>query len=154
MLTRLRAVFASLNAHDVKYVTIGGIAAVLHGVPRATFDLDILIEASPENAERLLQALQEAGLGTASLITPGELLDQVITVFNDRVRIDVQTATPGLDFEHAWRRRQTVDHHGQRLYIVSREDLIAAKRAAGRQVDLEDVRLLDATKQDRADENP
>jgi hypothetical protein len=50
MLNRLQAVFASLHAHEVKYVGIGGIAAVLHGVPRATFDLDILIEASPENA--------------------------------------------------------------------------------------------------------
>ena len=65
MLNRLQGVFASLQRHKVRYVVIGGIAAVLHGVPRATFDLDILIEATPENAQRLLQALLEAGLGTA-----------------------------------------------------------------------------------------
>jgi hypothetical protein len=51
----------------VRYVVIGGIASILHGVPRATFDLDILIEATPENAQRLLDALLEAGLATASL---------------------------------------------------------------------------------------
>ena len=43
MLNRLQGVFSSFQAHQVKYVVIGGIAAVLHGVPRATFDLDILI---------------------------------------------------------------------------------------------------------------
>jgi len=54
MLNQLRDVFASFQKHEVKYVVIGGIAAVLHGVPRATFDLDILIEAKPDNAQRFL----------------------------------------------------------------------------------------------------
>jgi len=66
VLNRLRDVFASFQAHDVRYVVIGGIAAVLHGVPRATFDLDMLIEATEANAERLLQALRTAGFGTAA----------------------------------------------------------------------------------------
>ena len=50
MLNQLRDVFVSFQKYEVKYVVIGGIAAVLHGVPRATFDLDILIEATPDNA--------------------------------------------------------------------------------------------------------
>ena len=65
MLNRLQGVFRSLRRHDVKYVVIGGIAAVLHGVPRATFDLDILIEAMPENAQRLLDALLDERFSTA-----------------------------------------------------------------------------------------
>lgn len=56
MLNLLKDVFASLQRHKVRYLVIGGIAAVLHGVPRATFDLDILIEAKPENAKNLLEA--------------------------------------------------------------------------------------------------
>jgi len=143
MLNRLRGVFASLQAHEVKYVVIGGIAAVLHGVPRATFDLDILIEATAENAQRLLEALMAAGLGTASLITAEELLGNEITVFKDRLRIDVQTRTPGLEFGEAWQNRETMEYRGQAFHVVSREDLIASKRAAGREVDLEDVRLLE-----------
>src|SRR5436190_19423887 len=105
MLIRLRDVFSSLQARDVRYVIIGGIAAVLHGVPRATFDLDILIEASPDNAQHLLDALTEANFATALLITADELIAQEITIFKDRVRIDVQTSTPGIGFEEAWHNR-------------------------------------------------
>ena len=143
MLNRLADVFASFQKHEVKYLVIGGIATVLHGVPRATFDLDILIEATPENAQRLLKALLEAGLGTASLTTAEEILANEITVFSDRVRIDVQTSTPGLNFKQAWKRRKSVNYQGQDLYVASKEDLISSKRAAGRDVDLEDVRLLE-----------
>jgi hypothetical protein len=122
---------------------IGGIAAVLHGVPRATFGFDILIDAKHDNAKNLLDALLEAKLGTASLTTPEELLSQEITIFKDRVRIDVQTFTPGLKFEEAWERRETMKYQDQEFYVASREDLISSKRAAGRRVDLEDVRLLE-----------
>ena len=76
MLNLLRDVFASLQRHEVRYLVIGGIASVLYGVPRATFDLDMLIEDTPVNARRLLDALLEAGLGTATLITVEELLAQ------------------------------------------------------------------------------
>ncbi|MFZ5821239.1 MAG: nucleotidyltransferase [Chloroflexota bacterium] len=143
MLNLLKDVFASLQRHKVRYIVIGGIAAVLHGVPRATFDLDILIEAKPENAKNLLEAFLAAGLGTAALTTPEGLLSQEITIFKDRVRIDVQTSTPGLKFEEAWERRETMEFQEQEFYVASREDLISSKRAAGRPIDLEDVRLLE-----------
>jgi hypothetical protein len=142
MLNRLQTVFASLHSHHVKYVVIGGIAAVLYGVPRATFDLDILIEATPENASRLLEALLEAGLGTAALTTTENVLANEITVFNDRVRIDAQTSTPGLQFADAWKNRATMNYQGQEFYVVSLDDLIASKSAAARPVDLEDVKML------------
>jgi hypothetical protein len=122
---------------------IGGIAAVLYGVPRATFDLDILIEATPENTRRLLDALLDAGMGTASLTNVDEILSNEITIFKDRVRIDVKTSTPGLRFKDAWKRRKTMEYQGQLFYVASREDLISSKRATGRDVDLEDVRLLE-----------
>lgn len=142
MLNRLTGVFASFQRHRVKYLVIGGIAAVLYGVPRATFDLDILIEASPENTRRLLEALSEAGLATASLTSAENLVANEITIFQDRIRIDVQTWTPGVDFDAAWEKRNEMEYGGQSFYVVSREDLISSKRAAGREVDLEDVRLL------------
>jgi hypothetical protein len=143
MLNLLKDVFSSLQRHKVRYIVIGGIAAVLHGVPRATFDLDILIDASPANAKKLLEAFLEARLGTAALTTPEELLSQEITIFKDRVRIDVQTSTPGLKFEEAWERRETMEYQKQEFYVASREDLISSKRASARHVDLEDVRLLE-----------
>jgi hypothetical protein len=142
MLNRLVNVFSSFQRHEVKYLVIGGIASILHGVPRATFDLDILIEATPANAKRLLEALQEAGLGTASLTNVDKLLENEITIFNDRVRIDVQTSTPGLDFKKAWEKRQTLEYQGQPFHVVSKDDLISSKEAAGRDIDLQDVKLL------------
>jgi hypothetical protein len=142
MLNRLKGVFASFQSHEVKYVVIGGIAAVLHGVPRATFDLDILIEPTSTNASRLLAALEAAKFGTAALITPEELLAHEITIFKDVVRIDVQTSTPGLEFADAWNGREIRNHEGQIFFVVSRKSLIASKLAAGRPVDLEDVRAL------------
>lgn len=142
MLDRYRDVLRCLNSHEVRYLVIGGIAAVIHGVPRMTFDLDILIEATLDNARRLLDAFLEAGLGTAALTTAESLLGTEITVFKDRVRIDVQTSTPGINFADAWPRRIDIEHAGQVVHLASRQDIIASKLAAGRPVDLEDVRLL------------
>lgn len=142
MLNRLKDVFASLKRNDVHYLVIGGIAAVLHGVPRATFDLDILIEATEGNARRLLVALQEAHFGTAFMIDAQKLVQNEITIFKDRVRIDVQTVTPGIQFSTCWPRRMTMTYQCQDFFVLSRQDLIASKRAAGRKVDLEDLQTL------------
>lgn len=142
MLNRLRDVFSSFQKHDLRYVVIGGIAAVLYGVPRATFDLDILIDAAPDNAQRLLDALLEANFGTAGLISAQELSAHEITIFRDRVRIDVQTSTPGIQFSDAWQNRETMNYQGQEFFVLSKSDLIASKKAAGSQIDLDDVRML------------
>ena len=144
MLQRLKDVFRSFADRDVRYVVIGGIAAVMHGVPRATFDVDLLIDPTLENVERLLAALEQAQVGTASLITPQQLLANEITVFSDHVRVDVQTSTPGLTFERAWRNRVTMSFEGQEFHVASKQDLIASKRAAGRAIDLEDIGMLEA----------
>jgi len=143
MLNRLTGVFESFQRHDVRYLVIGGIAAILYGVPRATLDLDIIIEATPANAKQLLDALLDAGMGTASLTNVEELLSNEITVFKDWVRIDVLTTVPGIDFQEAWERRETMVYQGQAFSVVSRKDLISSKKALGRTVDLEDVRLLE-----------
>ena len=143
MLNRLKDVFRSFHRHDVKYVVIGGIAVILHGVPRATFDLDILIEKTPDNVKNLLAAMLDAGLGTAALTNVDDVLANEITIFKDRVRLDVQTKTPGIVFQKAWRNRVTLHYDGQDFYVLSRNDLIESKKASGRDVDLEDVRLLE-----------
>lgn len=153
MLNRLKDVFRCFQKHNVKYLVIGGIASVMHGVPRATFDLDILIEATVKNAKHLLDALLDSGLATASLTTHEELLAHEITIFKDKVRIDVQTSTPGASFEDAWKRREVMEYQGQEFFVVSKADLISSKRAAGRDVDLEDVRLLEITEDEENTES-
>jgi hypothetical protein len=76
----------------------------------------------------------EAGLGTASLTSVEDLLSKEVTIFTDRIRLDVQTSTPGLMFEDAWAHRVTMNYKGQALEVVSLADLIASKRASGRDV--------------------
>ena len=145
MLNRLQGVFACLEKHQVEYVVIGGIASILHGVPRRYFDLDILIRATRENAQHLLDALLEAGLGTAALTDTARLLANEITIFNDRVRVDVQTSKPGLAFEKGWQDRVTMEFEGQKFFVASKQDLIASKRASGRDQDLQDIAALEQT---------
>lgn len=142
MLNRLKQVFKSLKENDVHYLVIGGIATILYGIPRTTFDLDILIEPTMENAENLLKAFLNAGLITADLTSPEELLKNEITVFKDVVRIDVQTQTPGIIFSEAWNHKNIVNYEGQDILVVSLKDLIASKEASSRDVDKQDVALL------------
>lgn len=79
------------------------------------------------------------------MTTAEALLAHEITIFRDKVRIDVQTATPGIEFEAAWQKKVVMKYRKQEFYVVAIEDLIASKRAAGREKDLEDVRLLELT---------
>lgn len=153
MLDQLQTVFASFQRNDVKYLVIGGIAAVLYGVPRATFDLDVLIEPTKENAQRLLDALAEIDFGTAQLTSADDIVATEITIFTDRIRLDVQTSTPGILFEDAWARRATMTYGGQSFEVVSLADLIQSKTSAGREVDLEEVRLLTAAEEESNSED-
>ena len=76
------------------------------------------------------------------MINAKELVSHEITIFQDRVRIDVQTFTPGIEFQSAWESKETMNYQGQEFYVLSKKDLILSKKAAGRARDLEDVRLL------------
>jgi hypothetical protein len=62
-------VFRLLNEHDIRYVIVGGIAVILHGSPRLTADLDIIIDLEPMSARRAIEALQTAGFGRKFLST-------------------------------------------------------------------------------------
>lgn len=121
---------------------IGGNAVALHGVPRNTFDLDILIEPTLENAARVLDALRDVQMWTADFTTPERMLKTPITGFNDRIPLDVMSRIPGVRFETAWKNRVFRIHGGVRFAILGRRDLIRSKRASGRPQDLEDVAAL------------
>ncbi len=133
---------ASFDSHSVRYILIGGAAVNFHGFNRFTDDIDVLIEATPENARAAIQALRDLGLGTAWLIEGEGLLQKPITIFKDVVQIDVQVKTRGIHFDEAWERRETAVVDGQRVCYLSLQDLIASKEAAGRPQDLRDLEWL------------
>lgn len=136
------AVYKSFNSRRVKYVLIGGLAAVLYGSARLTKDVDLFIEPTLKNAAAALSALKAIGFGTASLTTPEKLLAHEVTIFEDYVRLDLFTEVKGISFPPAWSRRVMKRLGNVRIPVVNLKDLIASKKAAGRSVDVEDVKIL------------
>lgn len=143
MLEPFLKIVSCLNSQRAKYVVIGGNAAIYYGVPRATFDLDLLVQADEKNLDRVLKGLRDAGMGTAHLTTPERVLAKEITIFDDWVQVDIQTRTPELRFAMAWKNRKRQLFRGVVVPFVSRVDLMRSKRAAGRDRDLQDVKVLE-----------
>ena len=141
MITRSKALFAALEKNKVKYVIIGGVAAILHGVPRMTGDIDIFIETSRDNTQRMLNTLADLGYETTELVTPDGLVAVKFLIFENGIKIDVMLV-PGLDFATAWANRETMYASKQAFYIISKADLITSKLASGRKKDLADVAAL------------
>ncbi len=142
MITRSKALFAALEKNKVKYVIIGGVAAILHGVPRMTGDIDIFIDTSRDNALCMLNTLADLGYETTELVTPDGLVAVKFLIFENGIKIDVMLDIPGLDFATAWANRETMYAGKQSFYIISKVDLITSKLASGRKKDLADVAAL------------
>lgn len=134
--------YKSLNRNRVRYLVIGGIAAIIYGVPRTTLDVDIIIEPDLKNAERLLGALKSAGFGTASMTSPRKIIDNEITVFEDYIRLDVFTKVKGMAFGKAWGRKTVKTMRSVPIKFASLSDLISSKKASGRKIDKEDLFIL------------
>jgi predicted nucleotidyltransferase len=131
-----------LNANRVKYLVIGGIACAIYGSPRATLDLDIVIEPTIENARALLKALKEAGFGTAFLTTAEKIASTELNILNDYIKMDILTKAKGVDFDKCWKRREVKTIEGVRVNLISLADLTAVKKAVNRPIDRYDIKIL------------
>jgi len=118
----------------------------VHGVPRGTQDLDVWIEPTPENAERVWQALAAFGAPLASLgITRQDFAQPgaIVQIGLPPNRIDVLTTISGVpDFGTAWGERSVHQVRGCPVPFVGRATLIVNKRASGRRKDLADLEAL------------
>lgn len=135
-----------LNAHGVRYLVVGGYAVSFHAQPRATKDIDVLIQADAENGILVYRALSAFGAPLKGL-TPADFSQRgsFFRLGHDPVAVDILTEIPGVDFETAWERRieGTIERDTPvNVHFISREDLIAAKTAAGRPQDLADVAAI------------
>jgi hypothetical protein len=136
---------AALLAAEARFLVVGAHALAVHGVPRATGDIDVWIERSPANAACVWRALEAFGAPAAALgVRLGDLEtpDLVIQIGLPPRRIDVLTGVSGVDFEDAWHGR--VVHRVTDLDVpfLGREALIRNKRASGRFKDLGDLEAL------------
>jgi hypothetical protein len=136
---------AALNAHGVRYLIIGAHAVAFHARPRATKDLDVLLDPTPGNARKILAALRDFFGGADLGYTIADLTDPqwIIQLGVAPSRIDLVVAIPGLPaFETAWKNRVTATFGSVPAFYLGLEDLIRAKDAAGRPQDRADLRVL------------
>jgi hypothetical protein len=133
----------SLNVAGIRYLIVGGYAVMVHTEPRYTKDLDIWIDRDEQNARALLGALAEFGAPIGE-VKPADLTEPEVffQIGIEPVRIDILTSVAGLVFEAAWNRRIEVDFGGETAPVLCRQDILAAKMAAGRPMDVEDARNL------------
>ena len=133
-----------LNEHSVRYLVVGGYAVAFHGYPRYTKDIDIWIELSLENADKILKALNEFGFGSLDL-TPDDFLesDQIIQLGYPPNRIDILTTLKDLKFEDCYNARVEVEIIGLHIHFIDIENLKKNKRATGRPQDLADAENLE-----------
>lgn len=134
----------TLNKNNVRYILIGGYAAIIHGVNRVTGDIDIFIERSVENAVNVLKAIDDFGLGSIGF-TEKDLTDEDVVVQMGRVpyRIDVLNAIPGVTFEEAFNSAVIYEENGVKVKCIHINHLLNNKKAVGRPKDLMDVKAIE-----------
>jgi hypothetical protein len=137
----LKDLLSALNAHAVRYVVVGSYALAVHAQPRATGDLDVLVDTDPTNAQAVFTALAEFGAPLQGLAPKDfEDPDSIFQIGISPIRIDIIKRISGLDFETVWASSISwvIDNEVPARYI-SKEHFVVNKLAVGRLQDLADV---------------
>jgi predicted nucleotidyltransferase len=132
-----------LNKREAKYILIGGLAVIIHGVNRTTGDMDIFIEPSVENANKVLNAINDFGFGSIGF-TIEDILNPDIVVQMGRVplRIDILSELPGIIFSKTFEQALELETEGIKIKVIHINDLITNKEIVGRGKDILDVKAL------------
>ena len=136
-------IFRALFAAEARFMVVGAFALAVHAEPRATGDIDIWIDSTPDNAQKTYEALKAFGapldeLTVADLHSP----DVVFQMGRPPSRINILTFITGVRFEEAWQRKTSFKLSNLEIPVISKEDLITNKKAVGRPKDLFDLELL------------
>ena len=143
-------ILRAFSRYQVEYLIIGGYAVAFHAEPRFTKDLDIFVRASSANAPRVFNALRSFGAPLIGLTTQDfEQEGYFYQMGAPPVRVDILMSISGVTFEDAWARRVEATLGDISAFFIAREDLIAAKKAAGRPQDLLDVETLISSQTDQ-----
>jgi hypothetical protein len=140
-----RDLLEGLLSAQARFIVVGAHALAVHGVPRATGDLDVWIDTEPGNVERVWSALARFGAPlTAMGVSRDDLLreDQVVQIGLPPRRIDLLTSISGVAFEEAWPTRVVHGFSGLTVPFLGREALVRNKKASGRTKDLADLEAL------------
>jgi hypothetical protein len=139
-----RDMLSALSAEGADILLVGAYALAVHGVPRATGDLDIWVRPTTDNAQKIMRALAAFGAPMTD-ITAADFTrsDTVIQLGVAPRRIDFLTGIDGLGFDEAWPNRVQVAMEGIEVGVIGRGDLVRNKKASGRPQDLADVARLE-----------
>ena len=149
---RAREIVRRLNERGVDFVAIGGIASILHGSSRTTFDLDVCVATNDANLEALGAALTSLGARLKGIeedvpfVADARTLRRVelLTLVTELGELDVLSRPSGVSgFERLRSRAERWELDGVPVLVASIEDLLAMKRSAGRPKDLADVAELE-----------
>ena len=140
-----REMLEALIDARVEFVIVGAHALAVHGVPRATGDIDVLVRPSPENAGRVMAALLAFGAPVAAHGVKRADFERPGNVYQIGLpprRIDLLTEITGVSFDEAWGDRAIVERDGLSLPFLSRAAQLRNKDATGRDKDTLDAKLL------------
>ncbi len=131
------------NENQVKYLIIGGYAVSEYAEPRYTKDLDIWVEASSENGDKIYKSLKKFKAPLFEL-TAKDFSEEgsFYQMGRPPVRVDILMSIEGTVFADAWQNRESIDFFGVDANFVSLNDLIELKKLAARPQDLADVENL------------
>ena len=147
----LREFIHLLNTKSVRYVIVGAWALAFHGRPRYTGDIDVFVAREPDNADRLMEVIQAFGFGQAGIERDDFLrVDHVVQLGRAPNRIDILTGISGVAFDEAWASREQGTISDVAVLVISRGLLIKNKRAANRDKDQADIKLLEKTRPPRS----
>jgi predicted nucleotidyltransferase len=135
----------ALNDCNVEYILVGGYAVIIHGYRRVTGDMDIWVNRTTHNYAKLVKAFRQFGLSVFDM-TEEKFLDinaaDVFTFGRSPVSIDILTRLKGAEFETAFLYAPSFDDDGLMVRFIHLNNLIDAKKAAGRYKDLDDIEKL------------
>jgi len=139
-----RDILFALSAEGVEFLIVGAYALAVHGLPRATGDLDIWVRPTNENARRVWQALLRFGAPLTSMsINDFESMDIVFRMGLPPNQVDILTSISGVTFNEAWPSRVEQDVEGVRVAVIGRADQLRNKRSTGRPRDKLDADWLE-----------
>jgi len=138
-----REFFMLLNAHEVKFMIVGGYALAYHGAPRFTGDIDVFIQSDHENAKRMMNALTDFGFSSPDLsVDDFQDPDIIIQLGYPPVRIDIITSLSGVGWEEADDSKEAGMYGDVPVSYIGKKQYIMNKRVSGRMKDLADIEAL------------
>lgn len=155
----IEPIIRALEDAKVRYVVVGGLATVLHGYPRLTVDIDLIVDLAPEEALKAIDVLTTLGLVPRVPVAASEFADRdkreswirdknmrvftMLDASNPLRQVDLFVESP-IPFDDLWRRAEILPLAGTSVRVASIDDIIVMKRIAARPQDLADIEALQA----------